>query len=321
MKDASGRNINYLRISITDLCNLRCMYCMPQDGIEKKHHKEILSLEEIYEVTKIAVDLGVDKVRITGGEPLVRNGIIKFIESIAQLEGIRDLAMTTNGLLLKEYAQELKNAGLDRVNISLDTLKDEKYKEITRGGNLKTVLEGIEAAKKVGLNPIKINTVIIGNFNDDEVEDFVGLTLKENIEVRFIELMPIGQASTWAKNKFISNSTIKDRISELMPIYDGDKHSPAKYYRLPGGVGKIGFINPISSHFCKYCNRIRLTADGRLKPCLHSNQEIDIKTALRHNIGDLRKLLEEAILSKPSQHTLNDLDHEPIVRDMYRIGG
>ncbi|MBB6215812.1 cyclic pyranopterin phosphate synthase [Anaerosolibacter carboniphilus] len=321
MKDTSGRNINYLRISITDLCNLRCMYCMPQDGIEKKHHKEILSLEEIYQVAKVAVDLGIHKIRITGGEPLVRKGIIKFIESIAQLDGVKDLAMTTNGLLLKKYAMDLKNAGINRVNISLDTLKAEKYEQITRGGKLKTVLEGIEEAKKVGLNPIKINTVLIGDFNDDEVENFVELTLKENIEVRFIELMPIGQASTWARNRFVSNNSIKERISELIPIYDGDKHSPAKYYKLPGGKGKVGFINPISSHFCKYCNRIRLTADGRLKPCLHSNQEIDIKTALRHHIGDLRKLMEEAILSKPSQHTLNDLNHEPIDRDMYRIGG
>ena len=297
------------------------MYCMPQNGIQKKPHREILSLEEIYQVARMAVELGINKIRITGGEPLVRNGIIKFVEAIAQLEGIQDLAMTTNGILLKKHAGDLKNAGLNRVNISLDTLKAEKYEQITRGGKLKTVLEGIEEAAKVGLNPIKINTVLIGDFNDDEVEDFVELTLKENIEVRFIELMPIGQASTWTKNRFISNNTIKERIPELIPIYDGDKHSPAKYYKLPGSKGKIGFINPISSHFCKYCNRIRLTADGRLKPCLHSNQEIDIKTALRHHIGDLRELMEAAILAKPIQHHLNDVNHEPIDRDMYRIGG
>ncbi|KXG77579.1 GTP 3',8-cyclase MoaA [Thermotalea metallivorans] len=321
MEDTLGRNINYLRVSVTDLCNLRCQYCMPEEGIAKKHHGEILSLEEIFQVVKTAADLGIHKVRITGGEPLVRKGILELIENIANLQKIKDLAMTTNGILLRQYASDLKAAGLKRVNISLDTLREERYKNITRGGKFKAVWEGIEAARKAGLCPIKINVVLIGDFNDDEIEDFAKLTLEESMEVRFIELMPIGQAAAWAKNRFISNHTAKERIKGLIPVYDGDRSSPAKYYQLPGGKGKIGFINPISNHFCKHCNRIRLTADGRLKPCLHWDQEMDVKAALRAGVEDLGEIIQKTILAKPLQHTLNRSDHAPVERDMYRIGG
>ncbi len=321
MKDVIGRNINYLRVSVTDLCNLRCIYCMPEEGICKKEHRDILTLEEIFEVIKSSVDLGINKVRITGGEPLARKGVVELIDQISHLEKVKDIAITTNGILLKQYAEALKTAGLKRVNISLDTMDEEKYKQITRGGRLKDVLEGIEEAKKMNFFPIKLNVVVINGFNDEEAVDFAKLTLSENIDVRFIELMPIGQASKWAKRKFISNEVIKERIQGLMPIDHEDKSSPAKYYKLPGAQGKIGFINPISSHFCKECNRIRLTADGKIKPCLHSDQEIDVKSVLRENKEKLTEVIKNAIMAKPEHHTLNEKNNQAIKRDMVRIGG
>ncbi|MBS3995249.1 MAG: GTP 3',8-cyclase MoaA [Alkaliphilus sp.] len=320
MIDALGRKINYLRVSVTDLCNLRCRYCMPIEGIRKMSHNQILSLEEIFKVVEAAVDLGINKVRLTGGEPLVRKGILQLVEKIATLNGVDDLALTTNGLLLKKYAKDLKDVGLKRVNISLDTMNKEKYHEITRGGDLIEVFEGIEAAKNVSLCPIKINIVVIGGFNDNEIVDFAELT-KEGIDVRFIELMPIGQASSWSKSHFISNDAIKAKLPDLIPETDGDKSSPASYYRLTGASGKIGFINSISSHFCRYCNRIRLTADGKLKPCLHSNQEIDIKPFIRQGKKELTGAIRDAILAKPTEHSLNETNNKPIIRDMVRIGG
>ena len=308
---------------MTDLCNLRCQYCMPEEGVEKKRHEDLLTFEEIYQVVEACVPLGINKIRITGGEPLVRKGIVGLIEKISQIETIQDLAMTTNGILLKKYAKALKKAGLNRVNISLDSLNEEKYRRITRGGNLKDVLQGIEAAREEGLFPIKINVVLMGDLNTDEIEDFAMWTMKEPIEIRFIELMPIGQAASWAKNNFVSNDFVKTELKELIPLEPEDPSSPARYYKLPGAKGKIGLINPISSHFCMYCNRIRMTADGKLKPCLHSNQEIDIKKILRAGgtLSDIENVVKEAILLKPMQHTLNEKDHEPIMRDMIQIGG
>ena len=320
IKDTHGRNINYLRISVTDRCNLRCMYCMPEQGICKKEHGEILTLEEIYEVVKACADLGISKVRITGGEPLVRKGLTKLIEKISKLQGIYELAMTTNGVLLPKYAAELKSAGLNRVNISLDTMNAEKYSYITRDGNLGDVMSGIDAAEKAGLSPIKLNTVLIGGFNDDEIEDFVNLTMERDIDVRFIELMPIGQAGHWAKKHFVPNTEILNKVKDLQPIQSNDPSSPAKYYKLPGAKGKVGLINPISHTFCGNCNRIRLTADGKLKPCLHSESEIDIKEVLKKG-ESLQDLVKLAILQKPMQHNLNCEDNKPIKRDMYRIGG
>jgi cyclic pyranopterin phosphate synthase len=320
MKDTIGRNINYLRISVTDRCNLRCMYCMPEQGICKKEHREILSLEEIYETVRACADLGIRKVRITGGEPLIRKGLTELIEKISKLQGIEELALTTNGILLSKYAKELKLAGLNRVNISLDTMNAEKYSYITRGGDLGDVMSGIHAAEEAGLNPIKLNTVLIGGFNDDEIENFVNLTLDRPIDVRFIELMPIGQAGHWAKKHFISNAEILNRVKDLQPIQSNDPSSPAKYYKLPGASGKVGLINPISHTFCGSCNRIRLTADGKLKPCLHSEEEIDIKEVLKKGEG-LQDVIRKAILRKPVEHNLNCQANKPIERDMYRIGG
>ena len=320
MKDTIGRNINYLRISVTDRCNLRCMYCMPEQGICKKEHGEILTLEEIYEAVKACAELGISKIRITGGEPLVRIGLTGLIEKISKLQGIKELTMTTNGILLPKYAEELKSAGLKRVNISLDTMNAEKYNYITRGGDLSDVMSGINAAEKAGLKPIKINTVLIGGFNDDEIESFVNLTIDRDIEVRFIELMPIGQAGHWAKKHFIPNTEILNRVKELQPIQSNDPSSPAKYYKLPEAKGKVGLINPISHAFCGNCNRIRLTADGKLKPCLHSEEEIDIKEVLKKG-ESLHHIFKQAILQKPIEHNLNCKDNKPIERDMYRIGG
>lgn len=319
MKDSFGREINYLRISLTDRCNLRCQYCMPEQGIaDKFQHDQILPLEDIYQIVRVFVKLGVHKIRLTGGEPLVRKGIVEVIEMIKKLDGVKDLAMTTNGVLLKEMAPALKNAGLDRVNISLDTLNPQKYQEITRGGNLSDVLAGIAEARKVGLTPIKINTVLIGGFNDDEILDLVDLTNRENIDVRFIELMPIGQAADWAERNFISNETVLEVAKDLIPVEKQDLSSPATYYKFPNGKGKVGIINPISCKFCEYCNRVRLTSTGKLKLCLHSNKEIDLKKYI-HDEKALEEVILASIKNKEEAHHLEDGDF--ITRNMNQIGG
>lgn len=326
MKDSLGRNINYLRISVTDRCNLRCRYCMPEEGIEKKDHIEMLTLEEIFELVKVCADMGTDKIRITGGEPLVRKGLAGLIKKITALGSIKDIALTTNGVLLKKNAEELKESGLKRINISLDTMDEKKYEYITRGGNIKDVMEGIDAAFKVGLVPIKINTVLSKNFNENEIEEFIKLTLKDGVDVRFIELMPFGQASGFASNHYLPNTVVLERFTELEPVEAADKSSTAKYYKLPGAKGRVGLINPISDRFCDRCNRIRLTADGKLKPCLHSDKEIDIRGILRNSKQEnkyaaLQEAVEEAINAKPRHHKLNDLCNKPIERNMYTIGG
>ncbi|MDS0525861.1 GTP 3',8-cyclase MoaA [Clostridium sp. SHJSY1] len=318
MFDSYGRKINYLRISVTDLCNLRCKYCMPEKGIEKMLHNEILTLEEIQHITKSFVETGVDKIRITGGEPLVRKGILKLIEGIGKLDGIKDFAMTTNGIFLKKYAKNLKQAGLTRVNISLDTLNEEKYSQITKVGKLKDVLKGIEEAKRVGLTPIKLNVVLIKDFNENEIEDFVNLTRYEDIDIRFIELMPIGDLKHWSMNRYVSNNIVLEKIPELIQMKSDDISSPAKYYKIPDGKGKIGLINPISCKFCENCNRIRLTADGKIKPCLHSNKEVDLKTLIREG-KDIRKVILETINNKPKEHELEEGHY--ISREMTAIGG
>ena len=318
MKDSFGREINYLRISLTDRCNLRCKYCMPECGIDKFTHNDMLSLEEIYEITKSFVALGVNKIRFTGGEPLVRKGIVELIEKVSKLPGVKDIAMTTNGILLKRFAKDLKRAGLNRVNLSLDTLDHEKYKEITRGGDIKDFFAGIEEAKRVGLTPIKINTVLIGGFNDSEIKDLVNLTQDEEIDVRFIELMPIGEAASWAEEKFVSNDLILKKLTDLKAVDREDPSSPAVYYKLPGGKGKVGIINPISCKFCEDCNRVRLTSVGMLKLCLHSNEEIDIKKTLREG-QDLEEFIARSILKKEESHHLEDREY--IDRNMNQIGG
>ena len=317
MRDQFNRDLTYLRVSITDRCNLRSTYCMPVEGVETMPHDELLSYEELYSVIEKFVSLGVKKLRITGGEPLVRKDVVKFIEQVAKLDKLEDIAMTTNGLLLKELALPLKKAGLHRVNISLDTLDQNRYKLMTRGGELKSVLEGIQTAKEVGLK-IKLNCVVNKGINDDEVGRFIQLTQDWGVDVRFIELMPIGQNIQYAQEHFYSNEIILNQFPELKPVKAEDPSSPARYYQLDGAKGKVGLISPLSCNFCAYCNRLRLTPDGKLKPCLHSDIEIDLKTALRNN-QDILPLILESYQIKPEKHLLDE--HKMIARQMSQIGG
>lgn len=318
MIDFQGRSIQYLRLSVTDRCNLRCQYCMPEEGIEKLSHQDLLSLEELKTMVEELAKLGIKKVRITGGEPLVRNGISALIRDIKSVEGIQEIAMTTNGILLKPMLKSLKEAGLDRVNISLDTLKPDKYAQMTRGGDLQAVFEAIEEAKSLGMSPIKINVVLMKDFNDDEIEDFVNLTRLEPIEVRFIELMPIGEVSKWSKNQYLSNQVVLERVPSLMPIKNTNPSSPASYYRVDGALGKIGLISPMSCKFCEHCNRIRLTATGKLKTCLHTNEEVDLRPFLKEP-EQMSLLASRAIFDKPKEHQLENgiLLH----KNMVEIGG
>lgn len=318
MLDNYGRRINYLRVSVTDLCNLRCIYCMPADGVAKKERRDLLTFEEIENIVRAGAQLGINKVRITGGEPLVRKGIVELIGRLAQIDGITDLGMTTNGVLLKDYAADLKEAGLKRVNISLDTLNPDKYRRITRRGNLADVLEGIKAAQAVGLTPIKLNVVLAGGINDDEIEDFVNLTLEEDIHVRFIELMPVGEAGLWEPAAFMSNEEVLRKVPALIPLAIKGHGTVARMYKLPHGKGQVGLISPLSNHFCSYCNRLRVTPDGKLKSCLHSNQEINLKNVLPEK---LTGLLIEGIMAKPNRHYISAASGSLTHRNMNEIGG
>lgn len=314
MKDQFDREISYLRISITDLCNLRCRYCMP-DGVCQKAHSDILSFEEITEIVEAAASLGVKKVRITGGEPLVRKGCVELVRMVSAVPGIEEVDMTTNGVLLPQYAAALKEAGLRRVNISLDSLKPEKYASITGGGELTCALQGVRAALDAGLTPVKLNTVLIGGFNDGEITDFVEMTRRQPLELRFIELMPMGGA--FGKEAYLPGETVLRAVPELKPLpHDG---GVAQLYQLPGGQGRVGLISPLSRHFCGSCNRLRLTSEGHLKPCLHSGQEIMVRG--KHG-PELLETLKEAIRSKPRMHAALDAEHlSQAGRAMHTIGG
>jgi len=318
MIDQFGRTINYLRLSVTDRCNLRCKYCMPEDGVEKLEHHEILRLEEIDKIVGHMAHLGIDKVRLTGGEPLVRSGIIDLIKMLHAHDTIREITMTTNGILLAEMADDLKKAGLRRVNISMDSLKPLRYQAMTRGGDLNKVLEGIEAAKRVGLTPIKINVVLIKGFNDDEIGDFVNMTKDDEIDVRFIELMPIGEVANWSEEHFMSNQEVLVRVPELLPTIAKDPSAAAVYYKLPNGKGKVGLISPISCKFCENCNRVRMTAEGFLKYCLHSNEEIALRPLLK-NEKLLIHTLRRTIFDKPEEHHIETGEH--MSKNMVEIGG
>jgi len=315
LQDNHGRKINYLRLSVTDLCNLRCQYCMPEEGVLQKPHNEILRIEEIEQIVRIAARLGIEKVRITGGEPLVRKGILKICQKIAAVPQIRELCLTTNGILLPQMAQSLADAGVSRVNISLDTLKPAKYHSMTRMGQLSDVLLGIEAAKAAGLSPIKINVVLIGGFNDSEIEDFVFLTQTEDYEVRFIELMPVGPAANWDSVCFVPIRSVLQKVPGLEPVPGNS--TTASLYRLPGAKGLVGLISPISQCFCGTCNRIRITADGRFKGCLLSSEEISLRN---QSDGALESLLKNGIASKPDRHHLAECP-SVIRRSMSQIGG
>lgn len=326
--DSLSRPINYLRISVTDRCNLRCVYCMPAEGIASKFsHTDILTYEEIVHVVEAAAGLGICKIRLTGGEPLVRLGIVELVRMIAQVAGIDDLSMTTNGILLSRYARELKSAGLHRVNVSLDTLRPERFHHITRLGHLEDALAGIEAAERVGLQPIKINMVVMRGFNEDEIIDFARLTRERAWHVRFIEVMPVGGTAGLATMEHVPMAAVRTQIEEALGTLapaDGlaRGNGPARYYRLDGAIGTIGFIAAVSEHFCFRCNRLRLTADGRLRPCLLSDEEVDVRAALRQgaSLEELQALLRAAIEHKPAGHNLAQ-GQIPVGRGMSEIGG
>lgn len=284
MIDKNLRNINYLRISVTDLCNLRCIYCRPKEGLQLIDRSEILSFEEICLIVKHTTSLGFSKFRITGGEPLARKGIEQLVSSISQIRGVEDLAMTTNGILLKKFAFGLKKAGLSRINISLDTLKEEKFAEITRGGSLANVFSGIEAAKNAGFKNLKINVVAMAGINDDEIEKFASLTLDKDIEVRFIELMETGNKKKLKGASFLPVEMVIEKVKRLgniVPIFSENGNGPAKRFKIDGAKGSLGFINAVSNPFCVSCNRLRLTSDGKLRSCLLKGGEVDIKSILR----------------------------------------
>ena len=315
MKDNYEREINYLRLSVTDLCNLRCIYCMPENGISKLPHEKILSFEEIEDIVRTAADFGITKVRITGGEPLVRKGIEDAVARINQIPGINDIGITTNGTLLPEKGQALKDAGVKRINISLDTLNPGKYEEITRGGKLEDALKGIQAAKDLGFEPIKVNVVLMGGINDDEIRDFADFGEKNDINIRFIEIMPIGECACWNSDRFISVEKVLDVLPDLK-IEGTDGVSTT--YRLPGHKTTIGLISPISSHFCGECNKLRITSDGKLKPCLHSAQEISLKGLGK---DELKEALRNGIAEKPMNHNLDGENASKSIRNMNAIGG
>lgn len=325
LRDTYERVIDYLRISITDRCNLRCVYCMPEKGIQLFDHRDILTYEEMIRVVVIAASLGVRKIRLTGGEPLTRKNIFFLISSLKAIKGIEDISLTTNGILLDKYARGLADSGLNRINVSLDTLRPDRYKEITRGGDIGPVLNGIDAAEKAGLLPIKINMVPIRNINDDEIADFARMTLETPRHVRFIEFMPIGSRDLWSDERYISTDELKmtvEKIGPLMPVRFR-KRGPAKYFRFDGAPGVIGFISALTHHFCGECNRLRLTADGRLRPCLFSETEIDLKPALRKHPSDkeIERLLRLSIQVKPEGHNIDQRDDLASLKNMSRIGG
>ena len=334
--DSFRRKITYFRVSITDRCNYRCIYCQSEKQFEFIPHQEILRYEEIVEIVEEAVKLGITKVRITGGEPLAREGITDFIRQLREINKLEDISLTTNGFFLPEYAKKLKDAGLTRVNISLDSLQEGKYNRITRGGSWEKVLKGIDSALKADLLPIKINTVLIRGVNDDEVEDFVKLTLERPLNVRFIEFMPSGEESKDNyRDKFISALEIKESLAEkysFRPVDINSGNGPANYYKIKGAKGTIGFITALSQHFCSSCNRIRLTSNGKLRPCLFSNKEINIKRAIRgtgkdsYNAAVIRKKiirdkLMEAIKVKPKGHKLDIKNQNNYFFKMSQIGG
>jgi cyclic pyranopterin phosphate synthase len=326
--DSYGRRIDYLRISITDNCNLKCFYCTPFGGRSRLSHTEILSYEEIVAITQAAVQAGISKVRITGGEPLVRKEMVGLCRMLSGIEGMESLALTTNGVLLFELAQPLREAGMKRINVSLDTLRPERFKRITGRDLLSRVLDGIKRAEELDLSPVKINTVVMRGINDDEVEDIARLTLRKPYHVRFIELMPTeGWIFGDHESLFMPMEEIVRRVKRIGGLqleHKIESFGPARLCSVTGGVGKVGFISPVSRHFCGSCNRLRLTADGKLRNCLFSEKEIDVKGPLRAgaSIEALTKIFKRAAQMKPRRHTIKDNDaHKTHGRGMHAIGG
>lgn len=317
MIDKHGRNISYLRISLTDKCNLRCRYCMPEEGVCKRDHREMMTEEELVTAVNVAASLGITKIRLTGGEPLVKRNIVSICRKVAAVEGVKELCLTTNGILLPKLAKELREAGVSRLNLSLDTLDPQKYAHITRIGKLEDFHAGLEAALNAGFQKIKINAVLIGGFNDDEIDKLADLTRKYPVDMRFIELMPIQDHDEFGESAYVPYSRVLEKLPDAVPVEkDG---GVAKLYRLPGARGNIGLISPISAHFCGECNRIRLTADGKLKPCLHGSEEYSIRGL---DFDGMKAVFEEAIWNKPAWHgDLDALHRSQAGRNMNEIGG
>ena len=317
MIDRLGRNITYLRISVTDKCNLRCRYCMPEEGVCKKDHKDMMTEDEFIAAVEVAASLGITKIRITGGEPLVRKNIVSICRRAAEVEGVQEVCLTTNGVLLPQLAKPLREAGVKRLNLSLDTLDPEKYAYITRIGKMDAFKAGLEAAFEAGFEKIKINSVLIGGFNDDEIEALAKLTLEYPVDMRFIELMPMYDSGDFGQAAYLPYSRVLEKLPEAVPVaQDG---GVAKLYRLPGAKGNIGLISPVSAHFCGDCNRIRLTSDGKLKPCLHAADEYSIKGLDKNG---MKAVFEQAIWNKPSWHgDLDALHRSQAGRNMNEIGG
>jgi len=324
--DSFGRAITYLRISVTDRCNLRCVYCMPPEGEDWQPHPTIMRYEEIAEVVRVAAEHGVREVRLTGGEPLVRKDITELVRLIASTPGVEDVSLTTNALLLENLAGPLAQAGLEQVNISIDSLDSEKFRRITRRGDLGDVWRGIAAAEAAGLRPVKLNCVVTRGFNDDEVVDLARLSLDNDWEVRFIELMPLGSVSDFQQDQVVPSGETKARIEavfgplEVVPGHNG--HDPARPYRIPGAQGQLGFISSVSEPFCEGCNRLRLTADGKLRLCLLRDDEVDLLTPLRvgADFETLKRLMADGAYHKPWGHRLEQHDIARS-REMSQIGG
>jgi cyclic pyranopterin phosphate synthase len=325
--DSYDRTIDYLRISITDRCNLDCLYCTPFGGRKRLSHAEILTFEEILRITKAAVSAGISKIRVTGGEPLQRKGMVRLCRMLANIEGLENLALTTNGVLLEELALPLFEAGVRRINISLDTLIPERFEKITGRDYLHRVLNGIERAERVGFFPVKINTVVMRGINYDEIEDFARLTFEKPCHVRFIELMPTnGRSSKNQSSLFVPVEEIVKKVKSVGDLcleHETKSFGPAQMCKLKGGIGKVGFITPMSRHFCGSCNRLRLTAEGKLRTCLFSETEIDIKEPLRKGISteELIDIFRLAVKEKPQRHDLINNRGEVSGRGMYAIGG
>jgi GTP 3',8-cyclase len=322
--DTYGRRINYLRLSVTDRCNLRCSYCMPEQGVPKLSHDDMLSYEELLRVAREAVAIGIEKIRITGGEPLVRKGITGFFRDLALIPGLKELVLTTNGICLPEMSAELYRAGVQRLNISLDSLRAETFARITRGGDVLKVLKGLDTAEQAGFPPHKINMVVMRGINDDELLDFAALTLERPYTVRFIEYMPTLQADDW-RSLCVPGSEILERIGtrfSLLPLASAELAGPARNFRISGAAGSIGIITPISGHFCNDCNRIRVTAAGMARSCLFAGEGVDLKPLLAEGYeGRLRDELRRIVTAKPGMHGLSDGNSGAVPFAMSRVGG
>lgn len=323
MRDAYGREVSYLRISVTDRCNFRCRYCMPFEGVPAARHEDMLSFDETVQIAHIANELGIRNFRITGGEPLVRRGLPELVRALRDTCEIDDLSMTTNGFLLPRFARELKDAGLDRVNISIDSLDPEKFRWIARGGDLDTVLRGLEAALEVGLHPVKTNTVVMSGVNDDEMMDIIDfLTIDKPITARFIEYMPIGEAPR-AGLSYVDLSAKRQELTAkygLEPAEPGRGNGPARYWRVTGGLGLVGFITPISDKYCASCSRLRLDARGVVRPCLAFDLGVSLRDALQNEGPErVRDLIEGIVLKKPKEHHWEAGEVSPVA--MSALGG